>query len=149
MHPDKREVFVLDVEPIIKQDGEQKNDCERNAAKRLVESLAEKYPDLAVILVEDALYANAPHIRQISEKGFDFILNIKPDSHKSLFKQFAWRRQSGQVKEFEQTDRNGVKHKFAWTNGLSLGEQNTDILVNVLMYEQTDKKGKITMVYAR
>lgn len=142
VHPEKPEVFVLDVEPIIKQDGAKKNDCERNAAKRLVENLAQSYPDLAAILVEDALYANAPHIRQIREKGYDYILNIKPDSHKSLFKQFEGRRNRGMVKELEQTDQTGVKHKFSWTNDLWLGETTTDIKVNVLMYEQTDRKEK-------
>jgi hypothetical protein len=144
VHPDKPEVFVLDVEPIVNQDGVKKNDCERNAAKRLIENLAQTYPEMAIILVEDALYANAPHIRQIREKGYDYILNIKPDSHKSLFKQFEGRRNREMVKEMEQTDRTGVKHKFSWTNGLWLGETTTDVQVNVLMYEQTDRKGKVT-----
>ena len=36
VHPDKREVFALAPEPIVKGDGAKKNDCERNAAKRLL-----------------------------------------------------------------------------------------------------------------
>ncbi len=32
VHPDKREVFVMGAEPIIKQDGITKNDCELNAS---------------------------------------------------------------------------------------------------------------------
>ena len=39
VHPDIREVIPLMPEPIIKQDGQQKNDCERNAAKRFLEKL--------------------------------------------------------------------------------------------------------------
>jgi len=35
VHPDLKEVIPLMPEPIIKQDGETKNDCERNAAKRI------------------------------------------------------------------------------------------------------------------
>ncbi len=34
VHPDMKTVIPLAPEPIIKQDGERKNDCERNAAKR-------------------------------------------------------------------------------------------------------------------
>ena len=34
VHPERREVIPLAPEPIIRQDGETKNDCERNAAKR-------------------------------------------------------------------------------------------------------------------
>jgi hypothetical protein len=59
-HPQHKEVFPLDFESILNQDGAQKNDCERNAAKRLCAALNERYPDLKLILVEDALYANAP-----------------------------------------------------------------------------------------
>jgi len=34
VHPDHKEVIPLAPEPIIKQDGQSKNDCERNAGKR-------------------------------------------------------------------------------------------------------------------
>jgi hypothetical protein len=144
VHPEQKEVFPLDFEPILNQDGAQKNDCERNAAKRLCKALNTRYPDLKIILVEDALYANAPHIRQITSYGWRFILNVKPDSHESLERQFAGRRTSGQVKELRITDPQGIKHYFAWTGGLCLCESAIDVKVNYLLYEQTDKQGKIT-----
>jgi hypothetical protein len=144
VHPDQEEVFTLDFEPILKADGAKKNDCERQAAKRLCRGLAERYPDLKPILVEDALYANAPHIRQITQSGWLFVLNVKPDSHPSLEKQFAGRRASGQVKELRLTDPQGIKHYFAWTNHLCLCESATDVKVNYLLYEQTDQQGKVT-----
>jgi hypothetical protein len=84
VNPAHEEVLPLDFEPILKQDGAKKNDCERNAAKRLCTALNERYPGLKVILVEDAIYANAPHVRQILGYGWSFILNVKPDSHASL-----------------------------------------------------------------
>jgi hypothetical protein len=55
VHPQQTEVFPLDFEPILRQDGAEKNDCERNAAKRLCEELHEAYHDLPILLVEDAL----------------------------------------------------------------------------------------------
>jgi hypothetical protein len=144
VHPDQREVFPLDFEPIVRQDGETKNDCERNAAKRLCATLYERYPKLPILLVEDALYANAPHLRQITGYGWHYILNVKPDSHKSLFKQFAGRRESGQVKELRTTDTDGVSHYYAWTKGLCLCESATEVKVHFLLYEQTDAAGKVT-----
>lgn len=144
LHPDGEEVFTLDFEPILNVDGAKKNDCERNAAKRLCQDLDERYPDLKPILVEDALYANAPHIRQITQYGWLFVLNVKPDSHESLERQFAGRRDSGQVKELRITDPQGIKHYFAWTGGLCLCESAVDVKVNYLLYEQTDKQGKVT-----
>jgi hypothetical protein len=143
LHPDHEEVFPLDFEAVLKQDGAQKNDCERNAAKRLCAALHERYPDLEVLLVEDALYANAPHIRQITGYNWKYILNIKPDSHHSLERQFAGRRARGQVKERRQTDAQGVQHYFAWTNDLCLCDSAVDVKVNYLLYEQTDRQGQV------
>jgi len=55
VHPDHREVFPLAPEPILKQDGSSKNDCERNAAKRLLKSLRREHPHMKFIVVEDGL----------------------------------------------------------------------------------------------
>jgi hypothetical protein len=143
LHPQQSEVFPLDFEPILRQDGAHKNDCERTAAKRLCAELHERYHDLPILLVEDALYANAPHIRQITGYGWRYILNIKPDSHQSLFKQFAGRQASGQVKERRRRDEHGVEHYFAWTNNLCLGESAIDVKVNFLLYEQTTPDGVV------
>lgn len=144
VHPEHEEVFPLDFEPILNEDGALKNDCERNAAKRLCKAVHERYPDLKLILVEDALYANAPHIRQISGYGWLFVLTVKPDSHDSLERQFAGRKDRGQVKELRQIDTQGIQHYFAWTNDLCLCESAIDVQVNYLLYEQTDKRGKVT-----
>jgi len=144
LHPDHEEVFPLDFEPILNQDGDRKNDCERTAARRLCAALHERYPDLPVLLVEDALYANAPHLRQINSYGWSYVLNVKPDSHQSLVRQFAGRLASGQVSQLRRTDERGVQHDFAWTSGLCLCESATDVRVNYLRYEQTDTKGVVT-----
>ncbi len=143
LHPNHEEVFPLDFEAVLKADGAQKNDCERNAAKRLCAALYERYADLAILLVEDALYANAPHIRQITSYNWKYVLNIKPDSHQSLERQFAGRRSRGQVKERWQTDEQGMQHYFAWTNDLYLCDSAVDVKVNYLLYEQRDKQGVV------
>lgn len=48
-----------------------KNYCERNAAKRLVEMLRLHYAERVLLFVEYALFANAPHIRQIRSASPD------------------------------------------------------------------------------
>jgi len=57
VHPDAKVVIPFASEPIIKQDGETKNDCERNAAKRFFEQLRQDHPELPLIVTEDALRA--------------------------------------------------------------------------------------------
>lgn len=55
VHPDQREVFPLPPEPIMQQDGSNKNDCERNASKRLLRSLRREHSHMKLIVVEDGL----------------------------------------------------------------------------------------------
>ena len=43
IHPNESEVFVIGTEPIQQQDGSEKNDCERNASKRLINWLSGNY----------------------------------------------------------------------------------------------------------
>lgn len=143
VHPAQAEVFPLDFEPILRQDGAQKNDCERNAAKRLCADLHQRYHDLDILLVEDALYANAPHVRQISGYGWKYVLNVKPDSHASLFKQWAGRQARGDFKELRQTDADGLQHYYAWTPELCLCDSATDVKVSFLLYEQTTPDGVV------
>src|SRR5215510_7508885 len=144
VHPDHEEVFPLDFEPILNQDGAVKNDCERNAAKRLCRALAERYPDLKPILVEDALYANAPHIRQITENGWLYVLNVKPDSHQSLERQFAGRKERGQVKELWMIDPKGIRHYFAWTNDLRPVRERCRCNCQLLALRADRQRGKTT-----
>ena len=77
VHPDKREVFALAPEPVVKGDGAKKNDCERNAAKRLLSDVRREHPHLKLVVVEDALASNGPHIKQLKGLGMRFILGAK------------------------------------------------------------------------
>ncbi|HZC03066.1 MAG TPA: hypothetical protein VE844_17420, partial [Gammaproteobacteria bacterium] len=52
IHPERREVIPLMPEPIVKQDGSEKNDCERNATKRFVTKFRQDHPHLKVIVTE-------------------------------------------------------------------------------------------------
>lgn len=136
----EKEVFVLGNEAILCQDGALKNDCERNAAKRLLDWLCTHYKGHKLLLTEDALYANGPHIRQIISSNFSYILAIKPDGNKSLFTAFDYNER---VKRYQRTDK-GIKHSFEYLNNLPFNSSNADLRVNVLRYEQTDKNGKTT-----
>lgn len=145
VHPQQKQVLPIDFEPIICQDGAEKNDCERVAAGRMLTSLQEKYPNLKMLLIEDALFANAPHIREVKTAGWNYILNIKPDSHKSLFKQFEWRRtRRGGVQVLEKIGEGGRSQRFEWTENLFLCQSAADIKVNFLWFEERDKTGKVT-----
>src|SRR6266852_9541605 len=73
IHPDFREVIPLMPEPIIKQDGTAKNDCERHAAKRFIAKLRQDHPHRKFIITADSLSSHAPHIETLHDHGLHYI----------------------------------------------------------------------------
>ncbi|MCB0555155.1 MAG: transposase [Phaeodactylibacter sp.] len=141
VHPDKKEVLPIANEPIVKQDGNTKNDCEANAAKRLIPQVKKLLPKEKVVIVEDALSANGPHIRELKKAGFRFVISVKPDGNKYLFGLMERLEGLGKVNEQEQEEGQYI-HRFRYVNSLPLNSDNRDIKVNFLDYRQVDKKGK-------
>ena len=130
-------------EPIIKQDGETKNDCERNAAKRFFEKLRCDHPHLNLIVIEDALSSNAPHIRELQEHNMHYILGVKEGDHKFLFEQVRQAERAGQVTVWEQVDEaSGVRHRFRFLNDVPLNESNQDLWINFLEYWEIQPDGR-------
>jgi hypothetical protein len=143
VHPIEKEVFVMGTEAIVCQDGVEKNDCERNASKRLLDFLAVHYQGQPLLITEDALYANAPNVSQILDNNWSYVLAIKPDGNKSLFAAFADSSVGRRTGRYSYKDER-IEHTFRYVNNLPINGSNADIRVNVLHYEQTDKKGKVT-----
>lgn len=143
VHPEHREVFPIAMEPILKQDGIQKNDCERNAAKRMIEWMSRIYKDQKWLVVEDALYANGPHIEQIVEKGWSYIIGVKPGSHKTLFDLFESRKDSKDTRTYTQIDpKTGCQHIFEWSLDMPLNQQQAHIRCHMLKYTEIKKNGE-------
>jgi len=155
VHPNSKEVIPLCPEPIIKQDGETKNDCERNAGKRFLKQFRKDHPNLKTIIIEDALGANAPHIKNLQKRNCRYIIGAKQDGNKFLFKQAENEFKKGNVQEFgyeEKTGKFGTKkttlgeititHKFRFINQISLNKSNQNLLVNFIEYWETKSNGK-------
>lgn len=133
IHPDRREVIPLMPEPIVKQDGAGKNDCERNAAKRLLVKLRQDHPHLKVIVTEDSLSPNAPHIHVLHEHHLHYMLGIKEGDHGYLFAQVAAAERAGRVTYYERDDpATGLRHRFRFVSDVPLNEAHTDLRVNFL-----------------
>ncbi len=145
VHPDFKEVIPLAPEFIVKQDGQSKNDCERNAAKRFLQKLKEEHPHLPIIITEDALSSNAPHIEEIQKQNFHYILGVKKGDHHFLFNHVEQARINGDVTEFELVDKEDPEkiHRFRFINQVPLNASNKNMLVNFLEYwEIIPKKTK-------
>jgi len=142
IHPDHREVLPLAPEPIQMQDGTTKNDCERNASKRLLRKIREEHPHLKLIVVEDGLASNAPHIREILDLGMHFILGAKPGDHDFLFDQVLAAYEADRVTTISWSDEKGRSCEIAFTNGLPLNSSNQDLRVNWLCYNEDGVDGQ-------
>ena len=85
VHPDQSNVIPLCPEIIQNGDGSEKNDCERNAAKRFIENFKREHPHLKVIILGDGISSNAPYIRLLESYNMKYLLGAKPGDHQSLF----------------------------------------------------------------
>lgn len=83
--PGRSQVISLVPEYITPQDGHDKQDCERMAAKRWVKQQAGQFEAYSVTLLGDDLYSNQPLCQLILSQSFNFIFVCKPDSHQILY----------------------------------------------------------------
>ena len=141
VHPDIKEVIPLAPEPIQKQDGSTKNDCERNAARRLLAKIRREHPRLKLIVVEDGLASNGPHVRDLIEYDMHFILGAKPGDHAFLFAEVEAARRNGRAPKL--TRKKGtITCEVSWVWDVALNESNPDLRVNFLEYKEYDAEGK-------
>lgn len=146
VHPDCKVVIPVCPEIICKRDGSSKNDCERNAAARFFAEFRREHPHLKVIVVEDGLASNGPHIRELQRLNLRFILGAKPGDHAFLFNELNVAVKEGRGREIDFIDPEDRKkvHFFKYMNQIPLNKSNPDLLVNVLEYVQIDKNEKFT-----
>jgi hypothetical protein len=138
VHPDHKVVFPLAPEPIVKGDGATKNDCERNAAKRLLQDLRREHPHLKMLVVEDGLGSNYPHLSLLDSLKINYIIGVKPGDHEYLF---DWIKDL-KHESHTQIDADGVQHDFHYYQNVPLSDTHHEYRVNVLIYTETKETGK-------
>lgn len=132
--PGRSPVVPLRPEFITPQDGQSKQDCEINAAKRWLAAHAQRYSSGNDTLLGDDLYAHQPFCRQALLHGFHFLFTCKPASHTHLY---GWvealqpgrdlhtlkRRVKGKSNRWEH-------HQYRWANNVPLTESADALKVN-------------------
>ncbi len=144
VHPDLKEVIPLAPEPIIQQDGHTKNDCERNATRRWLKPFRHDHPRVPVIIIEDALSANAPHLKDLQDANAHYIIGVKPGDHAFLFAHLQAEDEAGRTSHLTEVDpHTGVLHHYRFYADVPLNESNADTLVNVLEYWEIHPDGRV------
>jgi hypothetical protein len=145
VHPDCKEAIVLCPETIRQQDGQTKNDCERNAIRRLLGKLRQDHPHMDFIVNEDSLSSNAPHIDDLEEHKLHYILGVKEGDHKFLFQHVAQAVEQGEAVELTiEDERNtAITHSFRIVYRAPLNKSHQRKLVTFVEYwELNNKTGK-------
>lgn len=141
VHPDRKEVLPLAPEPICRSDGDTKNDCELNAAKRLIRKIRQEHPRLPLIVVQDALASNGPYVRELLDLGYHFLIAVKPGDHEFLFDQVIQAYEEDRMTTVSWQD-GDVWHEISVIHGLRLNATHEDLSVNFLQYVEYGPDGE-------
>ena len=139
--PGKAHCVHLMPEFIETLDGADKQDCERNAAKRWLSS--EKLTSivqLRPVFLGDALFACQPVASKVKDiAGADFVFVVKPEYHKSVFDFIdAVPTETAVV-----LGPKGSTHTYRWASGVPM-RKDTPMFVNWCEITITNVSGKVT-----
>lgn len=145
--PGKSQVLALAPAFVQPQDGEEKQDCEINAAKRWLQRHGPEYAVWDMTLLGDDLYCHQPFCQEVLAGGFNFIFVCKPDSHVALYEWVEAMDQGQRIPSVSERLWNG-RHGEIWTcrylNDLPLKRGDNALLVNwcqlTVTHEETGER---------
>jgi hypothetical protein len=133
IQPDRRAGIPLLPEPLIKHDGTDQNDCERHAAKRLSVTRRQDHPHLTLIVTEDSLSANAPHLQVRHDHTLHYIFGVKEGAQAYLFAHVAAAERAGRVPSYARDAlATGLHHRFRFVSDVPRNASHADLRVNFL-----------------
>jgi hypothetical protein len=138
--PGRNVAIPLMPEFIAPQDGQEKQDCERNATKRWLNTHGETVKSLRPIFLGDALFACQPLAEAVQQiDSADFIFVCKPELNKTLY-EFV---NSSELQSLSIPQPKGVVHTYRWVSGVPL-RKDDPINVNWVELTITNKAGTAT-----
>jgi hypothetical protein len=139
--PGHNVVLPLMPEFIVKPDGAEKQDCERNAAKRWLIAHFERVKPLRPIFLGDDLFACQPICQPIVAGGGDFLFTAKPDSHKTLY-DFMNGAEIEEMSVTRKEERKKLTWRYRWFKGAPLRDGKDAMPVDWIGLTIFDAKGK-------
>jgi len=141
-NPGFPQVLPITAEEIRQLDGKDKQDCEINAAMRLIPRLVASHPHMDIVIVADGLYSHVPFVQLLRQHGVSFILVAKPGDHVALFEDLKGLREAGAVGRIERTDRKGRRHLYEYCHEVSLRSDAKE-KVNWFSYRLINENGEV------
>lgn len=151
MHPDMKQVIPLMPEEIKNSDGKTKQDCEVNAAKRMLPKLRKAHPQLGIVMGGDDLFSRQPMIESVKAERMHYIFVAKPQSHRYMTE---WLEAYPKLREkhveiVKLKGKKKEKHIYEWMNDVPLRDGDDAVRVNYfrVMVIKEDKKGREEITY--
>lgn len=145
--PGQPQVVPLRPEFIVPQDGQAKQDCEINAAKRWLCAHAERYSTGNDTLLGDDLYAHQPFCRQVLLQGFHFLFTCKPASHAHLTSWIEGLQAGDQLHTLKLRVKGKSNrwehHHYRWARGVPLTDSDDALKVNWCAVTVTNAAGAV------
>ena len=123
------------------------NDCERNAAERLLCHVRREHPHLEILVTEDGLASNGPHIKTLQQLRLSFILGAKPGDHVTLYARLHQAARDSALKQLTYLE-DGFQYQYLWMNSLPLNATHPECVVNFLELTVTDLKQDKSTVFS-
>ena len=141
--PGHQQVLPLPPEFIAPQDGAEKQDCERNAAKRWLARHGPAVAHLRPVFLGDDLFACQPNAAAVQQAGGNFIFTCKPASHPTMTEYLT----GAELEEHRQTTvirgkRTTTIHR--WLSAVPMRATDDALIVNWFSIEILNGKGKRT-----
>ena len=140
--PGHSKVVPLSPEFIVKQDGAEKQDCERNAIKRWLDQHGARLKPLRPVYLADDLFACQSVVERLAANGDDFIFTCKETSHKALYNFIegcAFERHEIKVRKGKIHE----THRYRFIENVPLRDGKDAVLVNWIGFEILDAKGAV------
>lgn len=136
-------VVPLMPEFIVKPDGADKQDCERNAAKRWLAAHAGRMAPLRPVYLGDDLFACQPIAEAVLASGGDFLFTARPDSHKTLY-DFMHGATRDELTVRRKDGAKSLTARYRWFTGAPLRDGKGALDVNWVGVTIADARGKVT-----
>ena len=121
----------------------EKQDCERNAAKRWLTKHGAGLAHLRPVYLGDDLFACQPIVEAIQQAGGNVVLTCKPSSHKTI-EQYLYSAKLGEHRETVVKRAKRTTAVYRWLDSVPLRATADAVTVNWFSVETFDAKGERT-----
>lgn len=130
---DHNHVLALPPEFITPQDGTEKQDCERNAARRWIKRNGRRLAAESATVLADDLHCYHDFCQQLLDVELNFILVCKPESHTTLYQEIKLLERIDGISQHsqrEQTPQGTIRYDYRFVNDLPIRGSADAVHVN-------------------